>query len=813
MNLKLTSGERFLYADLQIKAIHDACKGDGTADRVPGLLDQLPKDIAEIYSRALQKLCTLEKSMIEQTKRIFQWVICARRPMKISELEEAVTINTGQKVWKRPTVKWTWPMLSNRCGNLITYDDADGTVFLAHHSVFLFLKSCFAMPSIADFYFDPRDGDRHLGEICITYLNFTNFQKSVARIADSSTLVALSAPRNLGLSILPGRLYSKCRPKPFPNPSIPVEEHLRTIMAQSLPPMVNTHYELLDYCKTNWYQHCVTIASGEGNSFMRSGLRDLMHQELPFRWKPWGTLEHTPLPFWEMFNWAVHQGHTLILQVWEGIVSKKVFTDSWSQLWQVGRGEVFLVICARANVDVIDMLLNNSGFAATTIRHTAPRALVYASQSGHLSVVNRLLCEKPLFGDISTNQHNRESAEKRAVAEKRLLHSIADVNAYAGGERCRTAIQAAAEGGHLEVVERLLRLKADVNAASWGDGGRSALQAAAEGGHLAVVERLIQERADVNAPACDTSGRTALQAAAEGSHLAVVELLLQEKADVNAPAGDTNGRTALQAAAGAGHLEVLERLVQEGGDVRAPACGTSGRTTLQAAAEGGHLAVVERLLQEKTDVNAPACNTSGRTALQSAAEGGYLAMVERLLQEKADVNAPACGTGSRTALQAAAEGGHLAVVERLLQEKADVNDLARGPSGRTALQSAAEGGHLAVVERLLQEKADVNAPACRTSGRTALQAAAEGGHLAVVERLLQEQAYVNAPACATSGRMALQAAAEGGHLAVVERLLQEMADGDPLGDEFVATSLRAVELGAHAEVVERIKSVCQFGIS
>ena len=51
--------------------------------------------------------------------------------------------------------------------------------------------------------------------------------------------------------------------------------------------------------------------------------------------------------------------------------------------------------------------------------------------------------------------------------------------------------QAAAEGGHLAVVERLLQQKAHVNAAAAGKyGGRTALQAAAEGGHLAVVERL-----------------------------------------------------------------------------------------------------------------------------------------------------------------------------------------------------------------------------------------------------------------------------------------------------------------------------------
>ena len=59
----------------------------------------------------------------------------------------------------------------------------------------------------------------------------------------------------------------------------------------------------------------------------------------------------------------------------------------------------------------------------------------------------------------------------------------------------RTALQAAAEGGHLEVVDRLLAAKAEVNAAA-GYGGRTALQAAAGGGHLEVVDRLLAASVD-----------------------------------------------------------------------------------------------------------------------------------------------------------------------------------------------------------------------------------------------------------------------------------------------------------------------------
>ena len=74
------------------------------------------------------------------------------------------------------------------------------------------------------------------------------------------------------------------------------------------------------------------------------------------------------------------------------------------------------------------------------------------------------------------------------------------------------------------MVERPLEAGADVNAKPAEYPGRTALQAAAGGGHQAVVERLLNAGADVNA-AASSRGRTALQAAAEGRHQAVVDCL------------------------------------------------------------------------------------------------------------------------------------------------------------------------------------------------------------------------------------------------------------------------------------------------
>jgi ankyrin repeat protein len=79
-------------------------------------------------------------------------------------------------------------------------------------------------------------------------------------------------------------------------------------------------------------------------------------------------------------------------------------------------------------------------------------------------------------------------------------------------------------------VKLLLENKADVEAhgAEYG----SALQAASEEGHEQVVKLPLENNADVNARGVEYDN--VLQPASSGGHEQVVKLLLEENADVNA---------------------------------------------------------------------------------------------------------------------------------------------------------------------------------------------------------------------------------------------------------------------------------------
>ncbi|KAN0070782.1 ankyrin [Elaphomyces granulatus] len=751
----------FLWVDLQIREICIAVEEDGTLDRIPNLLVSLPKTIEEIYSFGLKRL-SRGGDKLEQARKAFQWVAFARRPLTMSEIEEAITITIDQRVWKAPSIKLTLSRLCKICGNLVDFDESKGTISLAHHTVFDFLFRSSELASIADFRITDPETQCYMAEICITYLGFEDFRKSLARTIDTRNLENLSRPIELltttlpGLSWLPATFLSAGNRHGVRNAPFDLANTMRREISAHQPAIISPSFQLLEYCRTYWHDHSRFLPLD--NQKLNSLKAIMLERNLPFDHKPWDSLSDVEsLPHWKMFSWAVRQAHTLVLHIWRDIVPENEAVNYWKRLWSRDGGMLFSYACSSGSLEQIDIILQ-AYKRDTSIMGPSPndlsRGMVDAASLGHIDIVERLLQEK------------------------------ADVNYTPTYDSGRTALQAAAEGGHLAVVERLLQEKADVNAVP-ARYGITALQAAAEGGHLAMVERLLQEKADVNAAPTGIRGRTALQAAAEGGHLAVVERLLQEKADVNAAFCSDGGRTALQAAARGGHLAVVERLLQEKADINAAPAAFRGRTALQAAAEGGHLAVVERLLQEKADVNAVPARY-GITALQAAAGGGHLAVVERLLQEKADINAAAAAFKGKTALQAASEGGHLAVIERLLQEKADINAAAAAFKGKTALQAASEGGHLAVIERLLQEKADINAAPGKPDGRTALQAAAEGGHLAVVERLLQEKADVNA-APAMYGKTALQAASGGGYLAVAERLRAAGAQSYKLKDHSFLT--------------------------
>lgn len=426
----MTEPTRFLWVDLQIKAICDTCEDDETSDRVPEVLEKLPEGIIDIYSHTLQKVLQKRDEQVETVKKIFKWVVCARRPINIDELHDALTITTGQRSWKKPSQIFRSSTVSKLCGNLIVFDDFDGTFSLAHHTVQAFLKSPPKTPSLAEFSMQACQADHYLGEMCVTYLGFTDFQKSLTTTGDSRNLQFLNRPVLLTTRILPGLNLSRPqnwneRLKRYTDShNFDMENQLRTIRSKINSPTINSSFQLLEYSKSNWYHHCHAFPPEDTKSV--PSLSQLLKQpSLPFLWQPWDLFDDLdPFPHWSMFTWAVHHAHIPILQIWQELITKNEVDGSWRRLWLTSGDSLFSSACTMANTTQIDLFCNGLIGMKPAIKPSQQQLLagmVSAAALGHTTVIERLLQQK------------------------------AGVNAPASGYRGRTALQAAAEGGHLAV--------------------------------------------------------------------------------------------------------------------------------------------------------------------------------------------------------------------------------------------------------------------------------------------------------------------------------------------------------------------------
>ncbi|KAF7549364.1 hypothetical protein G7Z17_g6446 [Cylindrodendrum hubeiense] len=371
-------------------------------------------------------------------------------------------------------------------------------------------------------------------------------------------------------------------------------------------------------------------------------------------------------------------------------------------------------------------------------------------------------------------------------------------------KRGRTALQAAARGGNLTLVQYLLDRGADVNLPAHKKRGRTALQAAAESGHLGTVDCLLDAGADITAPPAKKGGRTLLEAAAKGDPTIIFKKLLTLGAPVNR-LNDADGcvlhnlirgrdMDSLKLALRAG-ARIEDRFVEDiGGYVM------EAMTPLQVAARRLNEEAIHLLLHYRADVNAPAAADGGRTALQHALSPTssnfefktQLNIVKLLLDNQAEINAPASPSFGRTALQAASsdELSNPDLVKLLLENGAIADDEPANEGGITALQGAAIRGELRIARMLLDHGAKVNAPASPEKGRTAIEGAAEHGRLEMVRLLLQRGAK---PDLVKGFSGAITMAEKEGHWGIAD-LLKEIEDtSEPLPPPFSSSSAWALD--------------------
>ena len=599
-------------------------------------LENLPKGLYEIFSRMIKRV--LARDHVKQTIKLLQISSVAKRALTIEELREAVTLEPYQRSLVTQNLPNDMDVVLRSCCGFVFTDEEEQTVHFIHHSVkkFLFSKDT-GMHNCA---FNQSELDRSVGLLCMTYLNLDNFQRQLAKAettihsnVDPKRIAELILPKDsirkkLALLLLSGEHQSK--PKTMYDLKRQFEDisawnHYSDLQDETM----NSRFRFLTYAKTYWIYHLQLLNETLDKKCWNLFCRCVQGTDTMIE-RPWKSFEESGA---FQLEWL---SKTLSKWIWKNshcALLKCIINSETNTISTADTNEMFLESVASGKIEFVEILLKSKIIQVPELN----RALVNAAGDGYIKMVET------------------------------LLDAGADVNITA--KNGQTVLYAAAEGGHIEVVECLLRTAGiNVNAVVLFGTHWSALAVAAGGGHIEVVKALLA------AGATDISQYmpTALVSAAEGGHTNIVRVLI----DAGDYVTSAIGLEALTTVMEGGHLSTTKVLK------------SAIKRRFLEAVNAGNVQLVGGLLKAGVNFNFV---LDGETALQMAVHNGDTTMVSMLL--------------------AAAEAGHIEVVKTLLAAGADVNAAASIGSGyQTALQAAASKGHDEIAKILLAAGADVNAP-------------------------------------------------------------------------------------------------------
>lgn len=497
---------RFLLAQLHL----DSLTGKRSPKAVQTALKNLVKGFAaydHVYKDAMERINGQIKDQEELAKQVLSWIIYAKRPLAIIELQHALSVEVSESQLDEANIPEIEDIVSV-CAGLVTIDEESGIIRLVHYTT--------------QEYFDRTrrqwfpDAQANIITTCVTYLSFDEFESGICQSDNEfeqrlqSNKFYYYAAYNWGYHAR--EASTSCQSvMDFLRKQAHVEASSQVLMA------LKRYSDEVKYSQKGPKQMTglhLAAFFGVGNAVL--GLLDSNPPDLK------DSYGRTPL------LWAAERGH-------ENVVNLLLEQGAGLNSMDSEYGRTPLSWAAKNLHKVVVQLLLEAG-ADANLRggQYGESGLHLAAGIGNKAMVHQLLEAGADVNSRTGHSKSGESALHLAATRGHdevvglLLKAEADVRAK---DDCNwTALHRAANAGHEKVVKLLLEADAVVNERN--DCEVTALHLAAQYGHNAVVEQLIEKDADVEARCCD--GWTALHWAAEHTQKSTFRFLFKIKTDIEA---------------------------------------------------------------------------------------------------------------------------------------------------------------------------------------------------------------------------------------------------------------------------------------
>ncbi|KAI9692696.1 MAG: hypothetical protein M1820_009447 [Bogoriella megaspora] len=664
----------FLWVDLAITELKKAeSEEDGKA-----IMTALPDTLNPMYRRIIARIPDERK---HTAISLLSWVLCALRPLELSELREALELPQASENDQLERAV-------SDCAGLIA--ERDGVVKLVHHAAgdFLFGEELRNDPdvSIRKFAIDESRANGMIAQRCITYAEMIIADGALREI--SPIFKALSERKviekgvqklqKLQKNLSPKKLFRSKRKgasleqggdetaNAEDRATIELEEAATKVEDQKSLAKEITKRALGDYAILNWFHHCRRTDASFLNlsSPMFNDSFETRSDWLYLYWSdsftnpkylPWGL---PPSSFTCLHMLAMLNLDSIAALKWEDGLKSQLNSQDSRLRKPLSYG------VEMGHLEIVELLLSR-GADLTCPKLTL---LDLACANGHVAMAEKLLDSssdpsRPLIAEPVTNDGVVHHIFSRLADDIfRKTHEIQDIQ------------------GQSNLMTNANRFFFLLNSVVGSNATN--LHCAVFFGHADLAQKLLERGFDIEAST--SNGYTPLLVGAHRGRQEIVTMLLDRGANIQTKTKD--GWTLLHHAAFGGNKELLQLVhdtVLRAGTSDIDTVSTTKQTPLHAAAIAGRASCAEFLLSCKCFVDARSDNEY--TPLHYAAEKNAYHSVEvvRLLVE-ADADLEAINSNGETPLHCTVKANNFHVLTILLWLGA--NEEAETTAGHKLLQ-------------------------------------------------------------------------------------------------------------------------------